>query len=231
MGERLAGRAWSGTGTNWIIRIVCLTGAIVAVAGLGATAVAAQEAVGTPVAAPLSGESASAACASGRIRIGDLPAIDPVWQDGLAAATKQAQAWKPDARLVGFQVLCQAFSASFLWRATFYSSDAQLLYVSDTGEVQLTNADPNSLPTLSMNGISFSRLHDALASAGFPDNAEVNPVGGIDIRMSTDQRPFGPPGAPRGAVYIHIAVILNGQVQDIFVNVSDMSIYRYQDAQ
>lgn len=232
MGERSGGSRRQVL-IHRISTIACL--ALIAVLGAcggsGSPAAARSPAVMLDTSVAADGAAAATPnqpCADGRIRVGDLPAIDATWRSGLSDAAARAKAWQADARLVAFQVGCQILSPSFRWRATFYSGTAQLYFASDTGQTTPAETNPAQIPTLPTDNISFGLLRRALAKSGFSDAAELSPVSGIDIRLSTDNDPFGPPGAPRGDVYFHVAVEANGEIKDLFVSATDGVVYRYQ---
>ncbi|HET8523242.1 MAG TPA: hypothetical protein VFL82_08410 [Thermomicrobiales bacterium] len=168
-----------------------------------------------------------AACATGRLTIGDLPKLDSEWQQGLAAETKIAQAWRDDVKLTSFRVGCALLEAGFRWQTTFYSPSAQAFFSTDTGVVEPAEYDPSDIPELSMDNLSFGLLRRSLSKAGYGDTLELSPATGVDVRMNTDAMPFGPPDAPKGTPLFHVAVIYRGEIRDLFVNAIDGTVYRY----
>ncbi len=176
-------------------------------------------AVRTPAARP---------CASGRLTIDDLQAIDAEWATGIAAADTKAQAWRSDARLVRLQVGCQPLESAFRWRGTYYSESAQSFFFSDTGQTEPAEVDPSSVPTLPRDRISFRQLRLALARAGQPDSTELDATSGVEIQLNDPNDPFGPPGTPQDVVY-HVATIDQGEVRDLFVSAANWTIYSYRD--
>lgn len=168
-------------------------------------------------------------CAGGRLRVGDLATVADEWAAGVQTAIEDALAWRPDARLVTVQVGCVPLETGFRWQGTFYSQSAQSFFFSDTGLSEPAEVDPAAVPALPLEEVNFRELHRALARAGFLEDAELNPATGATVRLNAPTDPFGPPGAPQGLIY-HVAVIDQGNVQDLFVSGADWKIYSYQDA-
>ncbi len=166
-------------------------------------------------------------CSTGKLLIGDLPAIDRAWQEGVAKATERATEWQQDAVLSNLRVVCQLFEPGFRWQATFYSRNAQAFYSSDTREVVPASVEASHVPTLDVNQLSFALLHDALANAGYSDEIEISPSTGVDIRMNSANAPFGPPEAPDDVILYHVAIKRLGEIRYIFVNGQDGTIYLY----
>jgi hypothetical protein len=169
----------------------------------------------------------SALCEDGRLLVGDLPAMDRASKAGIEAARAKAVEWQSDAILTGLNVACQLFESDFRWQATFYSRNAQAFFASDTGEVQPAGVEAADVPTIEVQTLSFTRLHDALSREGFADDALISPSSGVEIRLNTDASPFGPPSAPRGALLFHVAVERLGEVRDVYVDAANGATYRY----
>lgn len=167
-------------------------------------------------------------CAGGRLRLADLAAVGDEWATGVQTAIEDALAWRPDARLVTVQVGCVPLETGFRWHGTFYSQSAQSFYFSDTGLSEPAEADPASVPALPLEQVDFRELHLALARAGYEEDAELNPATGATVRLNAPIDPFGPPDAPPGLIY-HVAVIDQGNVQDLFVSGTNWTIYFYRD--
>jgi hypothetical protein len=165
-------------------------------------------------------------CAHSRLTIGDLPAIDEAWEEGLADAATRAKEWQDDARLVGLRVGCRLLDPGFRWQGRFYSSGAQSYYLSDTGETTPAEIDPAKVQTLPTDDLSFKRLHRALTEAGYDETIQLMPVAGVEVRLNTEEEPFAPPDAPKDVVYYHVAVDDRGKVTDLFVG-TDGEIHRY----
>ncbi|MBA3450385.1 MAG: hypothetical protein H0T18_04150 [Chloroflexia bacterium] len=167
-------------------------------------------------------------CAGGRLRVGDLAAVGDEWGGGVQSAIEIARAWRPDAQLVTMQVGCAPLEAGFRWQGTFYSRTAQSFFLSDTGMSEPAEIDPASVPALPLDEVDFRELHLALARAGYEEDAELNPATGVTVRLNAATDPFGPPGTPQGLLY-HVAVVDQGNVQDLFVSSPGWTIHSYQD--
>ena len=172
----------------------------------------------------------SPSCATGRLVIGDLPAIEEDFEDGVAAEMELAADWHDDARLVGLRVGCRLLDDGFNWRGIFFSDAIQTYWYSDTGVTRTVDAVAPPGPTLPLDDVSFTRLHRSLIRAGYTDETELNPTSNVEIRLNSDEAPFGPPSAPRGEVYVHVAIESRGGVVDLFVSAEDGTIYRYPAA-
>ncbi|HEU5433850.1 MAG TPA: hypothetical protein VFU81_19430 [Thermomicrobiales bacterium] len=168
-------------------------------------------------------------CSLAYLTVGDLIAIDSQWAAGVQAATEQAKSWRPDARLVSLQVGCAPLEDGYRWQGVYFSPAAQSFYYSDSAFTEPAEADPNAVPTLPLDRISFTQLHLALAHAGYGDGAPLDAAGGVEVRLNTASDPYGPPGTPQDVVY-HVAIEDQGQVRDIFVSGQNWTIYSYQDA-
>lgn len=185
--------------------------------------VSAQEA--TPGVLP--GQEPDAPCASGRLQVRDLAVVDATLDEGLKKASEKAKAWQPDARLYTLRLGCPLLTSGYQWEGVFFSETAQAFYATDTGVVEAVNDDPSTIPSLDPEGIALQEVHKTLLRAGFGDELRLSAAGGITIRYSTDTHPFGPVSAPRNQVYAHVAIEVNGQVTDVWVAMSDGTIYRY----
>lgn len=168
-------------------------------------------------------------CAGGRLRVGDLASVGDEWVGGVQTAIEIAHTWRTDARLVTVQVGCAPLEHGFRWQGTFYSQSAQSFFFSDTRMSEPAEIDPASVPALSLEEVDFRTLHLALARAGYSDDAELNPATGATVRLNAPTDPFGPPGTPQGLVY-HVAIVDQGNVQDLFVSGVGWTIHSYQDA-
>ena len=162
------------------------------------------------------------------MRVGDLAAVGDEWGAGVQSAIESAHAWRPDAQLVTMQVGCAPLEAGFRWQGAFYSQTAQSFYLSDTGLSEPAEIDPASVPVLPLDQVNFRELHLALARSGFEDDEELNPSTGATVRLNAPTDPFGPPDVPQGLVY-HVAVIDQGNVQDLFISSPGWTIHSYQD--
>ena len=168
-------------------------------------------------------------CLGGRLRVGDLIAVNEEWAAGVQSAIEIAAAWRPDAQLVTMQVGCVPLESGFRWQGTFYSRSAQSFFLSETGLSEPAEIDPASVPALPVADVNFLELHRALARAGYGDDAELNPATGATVRLNSVTDPFGPPGTPQGLTY-HVAIVEQGNVQDLFISSGTWTIYSYQDA-
>ena len=180
----------------------------------------ARQAEGTP-AAPES-------CAAGRLTIRDLPAIEADFATGQAHEAETAAAWQPDARLVGLRVGCRLLEPGYNWRGIFFSDAIQTYFFSDTRETKTVDAVGPPGPTLPLDGVSFERLRRSLIRAGYEDDTELNPSSNVELRLNSEEAPFGPPEAPRDAVYFHVAIEARGEVIDLFVSAEDGTLYQYR---
>ncbi|MDP9370408.1 MAG: hypothetical protein M3Q03_19425 [Chloroflexota bacterium] len=182
----------------------------------------------TGAASTQAGGESSGECSGGRLTVGDLRTLDAERDAGMAKAYDAARAWQRDARLIGLRVGCELVGTGIRWRATFYSKGAEELLVSDTGEVTVAPAEAERRPTLVLEDVSFANLGRWLSKASFSDTTVLDPVSGIEVRPSSEEAPYGPPDAPRNAIYFHVAILDGTGVKDLFVNASDGTIYRYR---
>jgi len=168
-------------------------------------------------------------CRRGRLTIGDLLAMDALWRHALDVATERARQWQEDAKLVALKVECAVLESDIRWAATYASVDAQSYFRSDTGETEPAETDVALLSSLPVDDVRFGDLHRWLlaADAAFGDDAELSPVSGVEVRLNTPADPFGPPDAPRGAVYYHVGVIQDDVTQDLFIGATTGTVYRY----
>lgn len=192
------------------------------------TAPAVEGGVATSVAspAPATPGVSTRPCEEGKLQVGDLPAIDDAWREGLTSALSKATDWQADARLSSLRIACQLFEADFRWQATFYSHTAQAFYSSDTGE-RAPSGFEDEVPYLDLDSVSFSQLHEILNGQGFPDDVVINPSPGIEVRLNSVISPFGPPEAPVNVILYHVAIERLGEVNDLFIDARDGAVYRY----
>lgn len=174
------------------------------------------------------GQDAGQPCADGRLKVKDLAGADGSMADGITAAKTAARKWRDDARLVILRLGCPLLEPGLRWDGTFFSDSAQAYITTETGKIEPAEDDPRTIPTLVTDALSFNRIYRSLLKAGFDDDQELVPGGGVTVQMSTDQMPFGPPSAPRGQIYVHLAIEERGEVKDVWVNSSDGTIYRYE---
>lgn len=198
--------------------------------GLGAPAPAPTPVPEMPTAVatePIATVQPEARCASGRLAVGDIPAIATEWTAGVQAALQRAREWRGDARLVSFQVGCQPLEPAFRWEGVFYSDTAQAFFASDTRQTTPAEVDPAAVPNLPLDRIDFIGLHRALARAGYGDDALFSPTSGLTVRFNAPTDPFGPPGTPVDLVY-HVAIDDRGETRDLFASGANWTIYAYQ---
>lgn len=189
--------------------------------------------VSTPtvtIAAPTAavGATTGAPCESGTLRVKDLTAIEEGWRDGLAGAKGRALNWQEDAVLVDLSVSCQLFEAGFRWQATFFSRDAQAYFTSDTTEVVPVNIDPDLIVALPESEIDFTDLLDVVVDQEVVSNTLEDVVVTLNVRVSTQARPVGPPGIQAGAAVYHLALRQQGEIRELFVDTVLGEIHRYE---
>lgn len=183
--------------------------------------------IGSP--APTSSPvEARRACQDGTMLIADIPAIDAIWQNQLVEPDKEALAWHDDAQLVQLRVSCALFGSGFRMQPSYFSAQAQAILAADTRESQPVNLDPEKVQSLPLDSISFQRIYDALIEADYTDDLALDPSTGIDIRINSQQAPFGPTTVPQGALIAHVSIQHAGQIKDLFVNEETGEIYTYQ---
>lgn len=175
----------------------------------------------------LPGQDPDAPCANGRLRVGDLAHVDTTLAEGVEQATEEATEWQPDARLYTLRLGCPLLSSGYRWEGVFFSETAQAMYSTDNGIVEAVEADPSAIPELEPEGLAMQDVYRTLIRAGFGDDLLLSAAGGVTIRASTDDQPFGPESAPREKVYAHVAIETSGQVTDVWVALDDNTVYRY----
>lgn len=175
----------------------------------------------------LPGQDPDAPCANGRLQIRDLAVVESTLDEGVKVATEKAKAWQPDARLYTLRLGCPLLISGYQWEGVFFSETAQAFYATDTGVVEAVDDDPSTIPSLDPEDIALQEVYRTLLRAGFSDELLLSAAGGMTIRHSTDTHPFGPESAPRNQVYAHVAIEVSGQVTDVWVAISDGTIYRY----
>lgn len=169
----------------------------------------------------------SSACANGRMRIGDLVNADQHMMQALSVLDSRANAWQPDAELVELRMSCPLLKTGVQWEGSYFSATAQAMYATDTFDVEPSELAPDRVPYLDVSGVSFQVVHRSLLRAGYSDDLQLATASSVTVRRSTDDSPFGPQTAPRGVVYVHVAVEDRGVVRDVWINAEDGTIYRY----
>ena len=174
------------------------------------------------------GVDPNAACAMSRLKVGDLKEIDATIGRGVERATEEAQQWQSDSRLYTLRLGCPLLVTGVKWEGVFFSQAAQAFYETDTGKVDPVEVDPSLIPTLAPDRFRMSLVYDSLIEYGFTDDLLLTAQGGVTIKVSTNELPFGPPSAPRGHVYAHMAIEQQDVIIDVWVSLTDGTIYTYQ---
>lgn len=173
------------------------------------------------------GEDPNAKCATSRLKVGDLKDIDNTIANGVERATEEAHQWQSDARLYTLRLGCPLLVTGVKWEGVFFSQSAQAFYETDTGKVDPVEVDPSLIPTLAPDRFSMSMVYESVIEFGFTDDLLLTAQGGVTIMTSTNEMPFGPPSAPRGHVYAHMAVEQQDVIIDVWVSMSDGTVYTY----
>ncbi len=182
---------------------------------------------GTPP--PLAGEEdTTLPCFDGRLRIRDLDSVDDQIPAGLEQVYVLGGDWEDDATLFSLRLGCPLLETGIQVDGVFFSKTAQAYYHTATNEVRATNSDPATIPILDTSqGLEVSFVYRSLIRAGFNEDSLLAAVGGVTVRPSTDDQPFGPPSAPKGDVYFHVAIEDRGEVVDLWIASRDGKIYQY----
>jgi hypothetical protein len=167
-------------------------------------------------------------CQNGAMLIGDIPNIDANWRGQLDAPDAEALQWHDDAQLVQLRVSCALFGAGFRLQPSYFSAQAQAILAADTRESQPVNLDPENVEALPLDSISFQRVYEALIEADYTDDLALDPSTGVDIRINSEQAPFGPSTVPQGALVAHVSIEHAGLIKDLFINEETGEIYTYQ---
>lgn len=173
-------------------------------------------------------EEARQPCDDGAMLVNDISAIDAVWEEQLDRPLEQAQAWHDDAQLVQLRVSCALFGSGFRLQPTYFSAQAQAMLAADTGESQPVNLDPSLVESLSVELINFGRIYDALIEADFTGDLRLDPSTGVDVRINSEQAPFGPDTVPEGAMVAHVSIEQAGQIKDLFIDEQTGEVYRFE---
>ncbi len=92
----------------------------------------------------------------------------------------------------------------------------------------LSTSIPSLVESLSVDAIDFERIYVALIEADFTDDLRLDPSTGVDIRINSEQAPFGPEPVPEGAMVAHVSLEQAGLIRDLFVDEQTGEIYRYE---
>lgn len=158
----------------------------------------------------------------------DIGAIDAIWESELENPTNLATQWHDDAQLVQLRVSCALFGSGFRLQPSYFSDQAQAMFAADTGESQPVNLDPSLVESLPVGDINFGRIYGALIEADFTDELKLDPSTGVDVRINSEQAPFGPDTVPEGALVAHVSVEQAGMIKDLFIDERTGEIYRYE---
>ena len=162
------------------------------------------------------------------MRVGDVPAIDAWWRGKLDVPNADALEWHNDAQLVQLRVSCALFGSGFRLQPSYFSAQAQAILTEDTRESHPVNLDPEKIEALSADAISFAAIYDALVQADYSDDLEFDPSTGIDIRINSDETPFGPSSIPKGVLVAHLSIVRSGQIKDLFIDLQSGKIHTYE---
>lgn len=184
----------------------------------------------TPESAPESafGVDPNAACGMSRLRVGDLKDIDNTIEPGVERATEEAHDWQGDARLYTLRLGCPLLVTGVKWEGVYFSQAAQAFYETDTGKVDPVEVDPTLIPTLDPDQFQMSMVYESLIDYGFTDDLLLTAQGGVTLKTSTNELPFGPPDAPRGHVYAHMSIEEQDVIVDVWVSMSDGVVHTYR---
>jgi len=215
-----------GFGRRWFVALSVIAWAMLA--AMSPSALAQTEVPSaTPPLNPAAGTPGQP-CYNGKLTIADLESADDTIADGIEAMTKLATAWQSDARLYSLRLGCPLLSSGLQWNGTFFSETAQAFYTTDTAAVEAAEDDPDSIPTLDATQVSFRDVYRSLLRAGFGGDLTITASGGVTVQMSTDSHPFGPSSAPKGVIYVHVAIFDRNEVKDVWISAVDGTVYRYE---
>ncbi len=168
-------------------------------------------------------------CKGGRLTIAGLEEVQEDWEEDLRLANEAAAVWQRDAKLVSARLTCGFLSPGTAVKATFYSDTVRTLFFSYTGETRPVDPGVPAPPQLFTEGVSFGALHDALIEAGYSEHAEIHPSSGVYIRYNGTATPFGPESAPAETIILHLIIVQDGTVQDVFVDIEDWTLIPISD--
>ncbi len=174
------------------------------------------------------GATTGAPCESGTLKLQDLPEIEKRWRDGLAEARARALVWQDDAVLIELRISCELFESGFRWQATFFSRNAQAYYTADTAEVIPVNLDPDTIIPLPEREVNFNQLLEALNNADEILTGSDATISTLDVRVSTETNPIGPPGVPTGAAIYHLSLRTRGEVLELYIDGVQGQIYQFE---
>jgi hypothetical protein len=209
----------------WRTRVAAVVLAATMLVGVAAPAPAQDDAATPP---SLDGQAdASQPCADGRLRIRDLQHADPSIPSGLEHVYAVGEAWEEDAQLFSLRLVCPLLETGYQWEGTFFSRNAQAFFATDTGQASPAEDDPSKVTILSTDGLQVQFVYRSLVRAGFSPDSALSAGSGVTVRINTEAQPFGPPAAPKGDVYFHVAIEERGEVIDVWVASQDGTVYSY----
>ena len=174
------------------------------------------------------GATTGAPCESGTLKLQDLQQIESRWRDGLAGARARALVWQDDAVLIELRISCELFESGFRWQATFFSRNAQAYYTADTAEVVPVNLDPDTIIPLPERDVNFNELYAVIEQATGIIVSPDATISILDVRVSTESNPIGPPGVPTGAAIYHLSLRSRGEVLELYIDGVQGQIYQFE---
>lgn len=174
------------------------------------------------------GATTGAPCESGTLNLQDLPAIESRWREGLAGARARALVWQEDAVLIELRISCELFESGFRWQATFFSRNAQAYYTADTAEVVPVNLNPDTIIPLPERDVDFDQLLAIITKSEEIVLSSEATISTLDVRVSTESNPIGPPGVPTGAAIYHLSLRSRGEVLEIYIDGVQGQIYQFE---
>ena len=179
-----------------------------------------------PAASP---SGATDICASGRLRIGNLPTLQDAWRISVQADTQGAREWQDDAVLISASVTCGFLADEARIRTMFYSASAHGTWDPETDRFQPLDPgdpDPKALPA---DKVSFSMLYQALTGLGLTDDDLVG-ASGMTVRLNSYDPPFGPASVPDETPLVHLTVGDGAATQDVYIDAESGRTFTFDPA-
>ena len=88
--------------------------------------------------------------------------------------------------------------------------------------------DPAAIIPLPDSEINFDSLYAVLMQSDKIDAKGEDTITALDVRVSTEMQPIGPPGVPTGAAIYHVAVRSHGVVIEMYIDAVQGQIYQFQ---
>ena len=211
------GRSW------WSLRL--LRGALLTVLLILALAEPVAASAPPPPPPPASPGS-DAICATGRLRIGDIPRLAEPWRITVEADRSLAVEWRPDAVLIATDVSCGFLLDEPRVRTSFYSAAAKGLWDPETAQTQPLDPgdpEPKELPA---GTVDFQVIQRALLGLGLTGDDEIG-ASGLTIRLNTAELPFGPAEIPPETTVVHLTVGDGGATRDVYIDAGTGRTYGY----